>query len=272
MQPAIVSREEWIEARKTLLAKEKEHSRRGDEIAAARRALPWVRIEKEYVFDTERGRRTLAELFDGRSQLMTYHFMFAPGWEAGCKSCSFLADHFGGANLHLAHHDVTLVAVSLAPLAQSLAYKRRMNWQFDWVSSHGSDFNYDFHVSVRDEDKPTGRRYYNFRDTESSGGDAPGISVFHRGEDGAIHHTYSAYARGLDVLVGAHQFLDMTPNGRNETRIMDWVRRHDEYEAAPQVRHSLRKAVHLRPRPHCRHTPPVPRARRPVRAHDSHCR
>jgi predicted dithiol-disulfide oxidoreductase (DUF899 family) len=233
----IVGREEWTEARKALLAKEKEHSRRGDEIAAARRALPWVRIDKNYVFETEQGRKTLAELFDGRSQLITYHFMFQPGWEAGCKSCSFLADHFDGANLHLANHDVTLVAVSRAPLAESLPYKRRMNWRFDWVSSHGSDFNYDFHVSVRDEDKPSGRRYYNYRETDSSGGDAPGISVFYREADGAIHHTYSAYARGLDGLIGAHQFLDMTPRGRNETRIMDWVRRHDEYEVAPQVRH-----------------------------------
>ena len=246
MQPTIVSREEWIEARKTLLAKEKEHSRRGDEIAAARRALPWVRIEKEYVFDTERGRRTLAELFDGRSQLMTYHFMFAPGWEAGCKSCSFLADHFDGANLHLAHHDVTLVAVSLAPLAQSLPYKRRMNWQFDWVSSHGSDFNHDFHVSVNEAEKASGRRYYNFVETESSGGEAPGMSVFFRGDDGAVYHTYSAYARGLDVLVGAHQFLDMTPRGRNESEIMDWVRRHDEYEDGARTRPDPRQKAAVR--------------------------
>jgi len=236
MQPTIVSRDEWIEARKKLLTKEKEHSRRGDEIAAQRRALPWVRIEKDYVFETERGSRTLAELFDGRSQLMTYHFMFAPGWEAGCKSCSFLADHFDGVNLHLAHHDVTLVAVSLAPLAESLPYKRRMNWRFDWVSSHGSDFNYDFHVSVREAEKATGRRYYNFVETESSGGEAPGMSVFCRGDDGEVYHTYSAYARGLDVLVGTHQFLDMTPKGRNETTIMDWVRRHDEYDGVLSAR------------------------------------
>jgi predicted dithiol-disulfide oxidoreductase (DUF899 family) len=241
MQPTIVSREEWIEARKKLLAKEKEQSRRGDEIAAQRRALPWVNIEKDYVFETERGHRTLAELFDGRSQLMTYHFMFAPGWEAGCKSCSFLADHFDGANLHLAHHDVTLVAVSLAPLAQSLPYKRRMNWQFDWVSSHGSDFNYDFHVSVSEAEKASGRRYYNYAETNSSGGEAPGMSVFCRGDDGAVYHTYSTYARGLDILVGTHQFLDMTPKGRNETTIMDWVRRHDEYERGVRIGPDLRQ-------------------------------
>jgi predicted dithiol-disulfide oxidoreductase (DUF899 family) len=237
MMANIVSREDWIEARKKLLAEEKAHMRRGDEIAAARRALPWVRIDKTYVFETERGRKDLAELFDGRSQLITYHFMYQPGWEAGCKACSFLADHFDGANLHLAHHDVTLVAVSRAPLAESLPYKRRMNWRFEWVSSHGSDFNYDFHVSVREEEKASGRRYYNYRETDSSGGDAPGLSVFYRDEDGAVYHTYSAYARGLDGLIGAHQFLDMTPKGRNETTIMDWVRRHDEYEAAAQVRH-----------------------------------
>jgi predicted dithiol-disulfide oxidoreductase (DUF899 family) len=231
----VVNREEWIEARKSLLAEEKAHMRRGDEIAAARRALPWVRIDKEYVFETEQGRKTLAELFDGRSQLITYHFMFQPGWEAGCTGCSFLADHFDGANLHLAHHDVTLVAVSRAPLAEFLPYKRRMNWGFDWVSSHGSDFNYDFHVSVSEAEKASGRRTYNYEETESSGGDAPGLSVFCRDDDGAIFHTYSTYARGGDILIGAHNFLDMTPKGRNETSIMNWVRRHDEYEVA-QVR------------------------------------
>jgi predicted dithiol-disulfide oxidoreductase (DUF899 family) len=233
----VVSREEWIEARKALLAKEKAHMRRGDEIAAARRALPWVRIDKTYVFETERGRKTLAELFDGRSQLISYHFMFQPGWEAGCTGCSFLADHFDGANLHLAHHDVTLVAVSRAPLAEFLPYKRRMNWGFYWVSSHGSDFNYDFHVSVSEAEKASGKRYYNYEETGSSGGDAPGLSVFYRDEEGAVYHTYSTYARGGDILIGAHNFLDMTPKGRNETTIMNWVRRHDEYEGAPQVQH-----------------------------------
>jgi predicted dithiol-disulfide oxidoreductase (DUF899 family) len=237
MMANIVSREDWIEARKKLLAEEKAHMRRGDEIAAARRALPWVRIDKTYVFETERGRKDLAELFDGRSQLITYHFMFQPGWEAGCTGCSFLADHFDGANLHLAHHDVTLVAVSRAPLTEFLPYKRRMNWRFEWVSSHGSDFNYDFHVSVSEAEKASGRRYYNYEEAESSGGDAPGLSVFYRDEDGAVYHTYSTYARGGDILIGAHNFLDMTPKGRNEATIMDWVRRHDEYEGALQVRH-----------------------------------
>ena len=236
MEPIVASREDWIEARKKLLAEEKEHMRRGDEIAAARRALPWVRIDKEYVFETERGRRTLAELFGGRSQLITYHFMYAPGWEQGCSGCSFLADHFDGANLHLAHHDVSLVAVSRAPLAEFLPYKRRMNWHFDWVSSHGSDFNYDFHVSVSEAEKASGKRYYNYEWTESSQGEAPGLSVFYRDDDGAIYHTYSTYARGGDILIGAHNFLDMTPKGRNETTIMDWVRRHDEYEGERRQR------------------------------------
>jgi predicted dithiol-disulfide oxidoreductase (DUF899 family) len=235
-QPNIVTREAWIEARKQLLALEKAHMRRGDELAVQRRALPWVRIEKEYVFQTERGSKTLAELFSSRSQLIAYHFMFAPGWEAGCTGCSFLADHFDGANLHLAHHDVTLIAVSRAPLAEFLPYKRRMNWRFDWVSSHGSDFNYDFHVSVSEAEKAAGKRYYNYETVESSGGELFGLSVFYRDKDGAIYHTYSTYARGGDILIGAHAFLDLTPKGRNETTTMDWVRRHDEYEGERQQR------------------------------------
>jgi len=236
MSPTIVSRQDWIEARKQLLAEEKAHMRRGDEIAAKRRALPWVRIDKEYAFETERGRKTLAELFGGRSQLIAYHFMFAPGAQAGCVGCSFLADHFDGANLHLAHHDVTLVAVSRAPLSEFLPYKRRMNWHFDWVSSHGSDFNYDFHVSVSEAEKASGKRYYNYETVESSGGELFGLSVFYRDKDGAIYHTYSTYARGGDVLIGAHHFLDMTPLGRNEATTMDWVRRHDEYEGERRQR------------------------------------
>ncbi len=235
-QSPVVSREEWTEARKQLLAEEKAHMRRGDELAARRRALPWVRIDKDYAFDTERGRKTLAGLFGGRSQLITYHFMFAPSAEAGCVGCSFLADHFDGPNLHLAHHDVSLVAVSRAPLAEFLPYKRRMNWHFEWVSSHGSDFNCDFHVSVTEAEKASGKRYYNYEITDSSGNDAHGLSVFHRDADGAIYHTYSTYARGGDVLIGAHAFLDLTPKGRNEKSTMDWVRRHDDYEGERRQR------------------------------------
>lgn len=230
MQPTVVSREQWIEARKQLLAKEKEYMRQGDTLAAERRALPWVRVDKGYVFETERGRKTLAELFAGRSQLIVYHFMFATGAKQGCVGCSFLADHFDGANLHLPHHDVTLVAVSRAPLADFLPYKRRMNWHFDWVSSAESDFNYDFNVSATEQEKASGKRYYNYQTIESSGGELFGLSVFYRDKDGAIYHTYSTYARGGDALIGTHKFLDLTPLGRNEKTTMDWVRRHDEYE------------------------------------------
>jgi predicted dithiol-disulfide oxidoreductase (DUF899 family) len=236
MQPSVVSREQWIEARKELLAKEKEHMRQGDKLAAERRALPWVKVDKDYVFETERGRKTLAELFDGRSQLIVYHFMFAPGAKQGCVGCSFLSDHFDGANLHLPHHDVTLVAVSRAPLSDFLPYKRRMNWHFDWVSSAGSDFNYDFNVSATEQEKASGKRTYNYETIESSGGELFGLSVFYRDKDGAIYHTYSTYARGGDVLIGAHTFLDMTPLGRNEATTMDWVRRHDEYEGERRQR------------------------------------
>lgn len=227
----IVSREEWIAERRKLLAREKAHMRAGDEIAAARRALPRVRIDKPYAFETEQGPKTLAGLFDGRSQLIVYHFMFAPGWEAGCVGCSFLADHIDAANLHLAHHDVTLLAVSRAPLAELLPYRRRMGWRFDWVSSHPSDFNADFQVSVSEADRAAGQRLYNFERTAlgDGSGEEPGISVFLRDGGGEVFHTYSAYARGGDILIGAHNFLDLTPKGRNEDGIMDWVRRHDEY-------------------------------------------
>ena len=227
-----VSREEWTAARKGLLEREKAHTREGDAIAAARRTLPRVRIDKTYMFETERGRRSLAELFDGRSQLITYHFMYAPGWSQGCPGCSFLADHIDGANLHLAHHDVTLIAVSRARLGEFLPYKQRMGWRFEWVSSHDSDFNYDFHVSVSEEEQAAGKRYYNYEMVDGAGGEAPGLSVFRRDPDGTVYHTYSAYGRGGDILLGAHNFLDMTPKGRNEATIMDWVRRHDEYEPA----------------------------------------
>jgi len=228
----IVSREEWLAERRQLLEREKAHMRAGDEVAAARRALPWVRIDKDYAFQTERGPTTLAGLFGRNSQLIVYHFMFAPGWEAGCVGCSFLADHIDAANLHLANHDVTLLAVSRAPLQELLAYRRRMGWAFDWVSSHGSDFNADFQVSVSDTERAAGRRMYNFEMTEveaDSSGEAPGISVFFKDPAGTVFHTYSAYARGGDILIGAHNFLDLTPKGRNEDAIMDWVRRHDEY-------------------------------------------
>lgn len=237
MQPKIVSREEWLEERRALLAEEKELTRRLDALNERRRTLPWVKVEKDYVFDTPSGKRTLAELFDGRSQLVTYHFMFAPEWEAGCLGCSFFADHFDGPNRHLVHHDVTLVAVSRAPLDKLEAYKRRMGWRFPWVSSGRSDFNYDFHASFTEAQLAAGKVFYNFEETDAGGmTDLPGISVFYKDEDGTVFHTYSAYARGDERGLGAYMFLDLTPKGRNETGpaydLTDWVRRHDEYEDA----------------------------------------
>jgi predicted dithiol-disulfide oxidoreductase (DUF899 family) len=235
MEPhQIVSREQWTIARKALLAKEKELTRLQDRLNAERRELPWVRVEKEYVFDTRDGRRSLAELFDGRSQLFVYHFMFAPGWEQGCVGCSFFADHVDGANLHLARHDLTFVAVSRAPLAEIGAYRKRMGWRFTWVSSHGSDFNYDYHVSFTKDQLAAGKAYYNYQTSEVAMEELPGASVFYKDETGAVFHTYSAYARGDERGLGAYMYLDLTPKGRNETGpnhdLTDWVRRHDEYE------------------------------------------
>lgn len=231
-RPKIVSRDEWLVARKAHLAHEKELTRMRDQVSAERRALPWVRVEKAYVFDTPDGKKTLADLFGTRSQLIVYHFMFGPGWKEGCPGCSFLADHIDGANLHLAHHDVSLVAVSRAPLAEFQAFKQRMGWKFDWVSSYGSDFNRDHHVSFTKEDLAEGLTVYNYevRDAQDEG-EAPGVSVFFRDKRGGVFHTYSSYARGGDLLIGAYNYLDLTPKGRNETTIMDWMRHHDRYGA-----------------------------------------
>ncbi|HSB98203.1 MAG TPA: thioredoxin family protein [Spongiibacteraceae bacterium] len=228
----IVSRDEWLAARRELLRKEKEYTRAGDRLAAERRALPWVRVEKTYDFEGPHGRQTLADLFAGRSQLIVYHFMFEPGWSEGCKSCSFLADHIDGANLHLAHHDVTLLAVARAPWRELQPFKQRMGWQFDWVSSFGSDFNYDYHVSASPAEIAAGRRDYNFTSSEGGNGDWPGVSVFYKNDRGEIFHTYSAYARGGDMLLGTHHYLDLTPKGRAEAGTMDWVRHHDKYDSA----------------------------------------
>lgn len=230
----VVSQAEWLAARRAVLAKEKEAVRLRDELNAQRLALPWVRVDKSYVFDTAGGRRTLAELFAGRSQLIVYHFMLGPGWTAGCPGCSFLADHLDGALPHLEHHDVTLTAVSRAPLAEIDAYKARMGWRFPWVSSHGSDFNYDYHVSFTPEDLADGKVFYNFAeiDAAQAAPELPGLSAFYKDEAGNVFHTYSSYARGPEELIGTLMILDRAPKGRNETTIMDFVRRHDEYEAA----------------------------------------
>jgi predicted dithiol-disulfide oxidoreductase (DUF899 family) len=235
MEPhKIVSRQEWTEARKAFLDKEKEFTRARDRLSAERRALPWVKVDKAYVFDTFEGKKTLAELFDGRSQLIVYHFMLGPDWEEGCPSCSFLADHFDGANIHLAQRDVTFVAISRAPLAEIEAFRRRMGWRFPWVSSFGSDFNFDYHVSFADV--AVGKDGdYNYERQEIVSDEMPGASVFYKDETGGVFHTYSAYARGLDILVGAYNFLDLTPKGRDEAELpwtMAWVRHHDRYESA----------------------------------------
>ncbi len=236
MRHKIVPQDEWLTSRKALLAKEKEFTKARDALSAERRALPWVKIDKNYIFDGPAGKQLLADLFDGRSQLIVYHFMLGPGWKDGCPSCSFLADHFDGAAIHLAQRDVTLVVVSRAPLAEIQAYQKRMGWKFKWVSSYGSDFNRDFHVAFTPEEKAGGKVEYNYTMTEFPSEEAPGLSAFIK-SDGGIFHTYSAYARGLDILVGAFNFLDFVPKGRDEGALpwtMAWVRRHDEHEAAPQ--------------------------------------
>jgi predicted dithiol-disulfide oxidoreductase (DUF899 family) len=238
MQHRIVSRDEWLDARRAHLAAEKELTRARDALAAARRELPWVRVEKTYTFATAEGPRTLADLFDGRSQLIINHFMLGPGWTEGCIGCSFGADHIDGSLVHLLNHDVSLVTVSRAPLAEIEAYKRRMGWQFPWVSSGGSDFNYDFGVSFTPEQIARGEARYNFGSQTVQSEEMPGVSVFCRGEDGAIYHTYSTYGRGDEQRITTYAFLDMTPKGRNETgphfNLMDWVKRHDSYQNVPK--------------------------------------
>jgi len=231
--PEIVSETEWLVARKDLLAREKEFTRQRDALSAARRQLPMVKIDKEYVFDGPKGKETLADLFDGRSQLIVYHFMFGPDWEEGCKSCSYLADHFDGATWHLPHRDVTFVVVSRAPLSEFEPYKKRMGWRFKWVSSHDSDFNFDYHVSFTKEEEKKNKVYYNYAVGEFISDELPGLSVFYKDANGDIFHSYSTYARGLDILVGAYNFLDLAPKGRRENpeSTMDWVRRHDQYSA-----------------------------------------
>ena len=228
----VVSPREWIATRKELLRKEKEFTRLRDEVSQQRRELPWEKVEKQYVFDGPGGKETLADLFGGRSQLIVYHFMFGPGWEAGCPSCSYLADHFDGSLVHLANRDVTLVVVSRAPMAQIEAFKKRMGWRFKWVSSFGNDFNHDYHVSFTKEEMANGKVNYNYDILEFPSEEAPGASVFYKNGGGELFHTYSSYARGLDILVGAYNFLDLVPKGRDEDGLafsMAWVRHHDRY-------------------------------------------
>ena len=236
-QNPAVSREEWLEARRALLLREKEATHLRDKVNAERMALPWVKVDKDYMFDTPQGPKSLADLFDGRSQLMVYHFMFGPEWEAGCPGCSFLADHLDGTLPHLNHHDVTLVSVARAPLAKIEAYKKRMGWNFPWVSSFGSDFNFDYHVSFTLEDLAKDKVFYNFSPTAPSDAndELPGLSAFYKNDKGEVFHTYSSYARGAEEILGTLMILDHAPKGRNEDSTMDFVKRHDEYEEAPQA-------------------------------------
>lgn len=239
MQHQIVSRDEWVAARKAHLAREKAFTRQRDALSAERRALPWVRVDKDYVFQGGSGRQTLADLFGTNSQLVIYHFMFGPGSTEGCPGCSFLADHFDGPNQHLKHHDVSLVVVSRAPYAEFQPFRKRMGWDFDWVSSAGSDFNADFHVTPSEAERAAGRYEYNYAMHEGEGGEMPGFSIFYRDDEGEIFHTYSSYARGCDLLVGAYNFLDLMPKGRNEDSVMDWMRHHDRYGETPQASASV---------------------------------
>ncbi|WP_022729925.1 DUF899 domain-containing protein [Fodinicurvata sediminis] len=233
LQNAVVSREEWLEARKALLAREKELTRQRDELSAARRELPWVKVEKTYVFETLEGPKSLGELFEGRSQMIVHHFMFGPGWTEGCIGCSFAADHAEGALVHLENHDVSYLRVSRAPLAELEAYRQRMGWRARGVSSHDSDFNYDFQVSFTPEQLAKGDVVYNYAKSGIQSEDLSGLSVFYRNDEGEVFHTYSTFGRGDELMDTSYMFLDLTPKGRNETgphyNLMDWVKRHDDY-------------------------------------------
>jgi len=232
--PRVGTREEWLTARKALLAREKAATRERDALSAERRRLPMVKVDKDYAFDGPTGRETLASLFDGRSQLVVKHLMFGPDWEEPCIGCSFEVDHIGGALVHLQHHDVSYVSVSRAPFAKIEAARRRMGWPFKWVSSHGSDFNYDFGVSFTPAEQAAGRVTYNYADQPWVSDELSGESVFYRDEAGDVYHTYSTYGRGAEELIGTYVVLDLTPKGRNETGpnrdLSDWVRHHDRYD------------------------------------------
>jgi len=237
MSHPVVSQQEWLKARKEHLLREKEYTRLRDKLTAERRALPWVKVEKSYSFDTPQGKKSLADLFDGRSQLIVQHFMFAPDWQAGCVGCSFGADHADSARQHFENHGVKYVAIARAPLAKLEAYRKRMGWKFDLVSSKDSDFNFDYRVSFTPEEIARGKAEYNYTTIDNTMEELPGFSVFYRNDKGEIFHTYSSYARGNEEIIGALMWLDMTPLGRNEkTGIMDWVKRHDEYENAAQTK------------------------------------
>jgi predicted dithiol-disulfide oxidoreductase (DUF899 family) len=228
----VVSQAEWLAARKELLRKEKEFTRLRDQLSRERRELPWEKVEKKYVFDGPGGKKSLGELFGGKSQLIVYHFMFGPEWKEGCPSCSFNMDHTDGALVHLAQRDVTFVAISRAPLPQIEAFRKRMGWRFKWVSSNQNDFNRDYHVSFTKDEMAKGKVYYNYNMVEFPSEEAPGLSVFYQDPTGDIFHTYSTYARGTEIAVGTYSYLDLVPKGRDEDALaftMSWVRHHDRY-------------------------------------------
>jgi predicted dithiol-disulfide oxidoreductase (DUF899 family) len=229
----VVSREKWLAARKEHLKNEKELTRLRDRLNRERRGLPWVKVEKEYLFESRKGKQSLADLFEGSSQLIIYHFMFGPDWDEGCPSCSFWADNYNGIVIHLNHRDINLVAVSRAPLENLEVYRKRMGWNFNWVSSYGNDFNWDYHVSFTQEEMKKGEMFYNFGVTSFPSDEGPGISVFYKNEKDEIFHTYSCYQRGLDMLNGAYHLMDLVPKGRDEDGLpftMAWVERHDQYD------------------------------------------
>jgi len=229
----VVSREKWFVSRKEFLAKEKEFTRLRDQLSQQRRELPWVKVNKEYLFDGPDGKETLKDLFKDRSQLIIYHFMYGPGWQQGCPSCSFWADNFNGIVIHLKHRDISLLAVSRAPLDELKAYKKRMGWSFKWVSSFENDFNHDYHVSFTSDEVKKSKMFYNYSIGKFPSEELPGISVFYKDKQGDIFHTYSCYARGLDMLNGAYHYMDLVPKGRDEDDLsytMAWIHRHDQYD------------------------------------------
>jgi predicted dithiol-disulfide oxidoreductase (DUF899 family) len=237
--PRVVSRAEWLSARTELLIKEKQLTRQRDEIDRQRRALPWVKVEKSYTFDGPKGQQTLADLFEDRSQLIVSHFMLGPGWKEGCVGCSFRSDHVDGALVHLEHHDVSFVTISRARLAEIEAFRARMGWRFRWLSSYGSDFNYDYHVSFTKEEVAAGKVYYNYESRGFLSEELSGISMFCKDQTGEVFHTYSTYGRGDEMVDTTYMYLDLTPKGRNETgphyNLGDWVRHHDRYDVAGVV-------------------------------------
>lgn len=237
-----VSRSQWLKARLDLLAAEKDLTRHSDQVAQMRRQLPWVKVDKAYLFEGPDGPVTLAELFEGRHQLLVQHFMLAPGWEQGCPSCSYMADHTDGMTVHLAHRDVTFAAISRAPLPEIDRFRKRMGWQFQWVSAYGTAFNYDFGVSFTPEEVAKGPIHYNYGAWPLVGAEWPGVSVFYKDDAGDVFHTYSTYGRGVEVMMGAYRMLDLTPKGRGEPDDagykykMEWVRHHDRYESMPTIK------------------------------------